>query len=410
MTTSTLYICYFGLHEPLVQTQVLPYLRHLAAAGLKVHLLTFEPRLSERWNRDDLTKQRQRLSAEGISWSCLPYHKRPSFPATAYDILAGARFASRLARREGIQVLHARAHMPLAMALLVQRLTGARLLFDIRGLMAEEYADAGIWPPGSIRFRLVKSLERTGIRHADQIVVLTARLRDWLLEHNLKRAEQIEVIPCCVDFARFDETLSQSPDPQSSSNRFEVVYAGSLIGLYLVEEMGRFFEAIKRQRPGAFLRLLSISPPEPAIAALNRAGLNEDDFEIRAVSPADVPAHLRQARLGLSFRKSTFAQIAASPTKIPEYLAAGVPVVCNAGIGDTDEFVEQERVGVILRDLAVDTYRLAAAQALRLADDMEVRERCQRIAHQRFDLQTVGGQRYLKVYRRLLGHGALADN
>src|SRR5438093_272616 len=76
MTTSTLYICYFGLHEPLVQTQVLPYLRHLAAAGLKVHLLTFEPRLKEKWNRDDLTRQRQRLSAEGISWSCLPYHKR----------------------------------------------------------------------------------------------------------------------------------------------------------------------------------------------------------------------------------------------------------------------------------------------------------------------------------------------
>ena len=31
----TLYICYFGLREPLVQTQVLPYLRELLREGEK---------------------------------------------------------------------------------------------------------------------------------------------------------------------------------------------------------------------------------------------------------------------------------------------------------------------------------------------------------------------------------------
>ena len=49
MSLSTLYLCYFGLREPLVQTQVLPYLRQLAAGGIKVHLLTFEPRLKTEW-------------------------------------------------------------------------------------------------------------------------------------------------------------------------------------------------------------------------------------------------------------------------------------------------------------------------------------------------------------------------
>ena len=35
----TLYICYFGLREPLVQTQVLPYLRELVRDGVGVYLL-----------------------------------------------------------------------------------------------------------------------------------------------------------------------------------------------------------------------------------------------------------------------------------------------------------------------------------------------------------------------------------
>src|SRR5204862_5203605 len=84
MATHTLYICYFGLREPLVQTQVLPYLRELVAGGVKMSLLTFEPR---RW---DGAEWRERLRAEGIEWHVLPYHKRPTLPATLYDVARGA--------------------------------------------------------------------------------------------------------------------------------------------------------------------------------------------------------------------------------------------------------------------------------------------------------------------------------
>ncbi len=403
MDIGTLYISYFGIKEPLVQTQVLPYLRQLAAAGVRVNLLTFEQALRATWTKGRLGKQRQQLAADGIKWFCLGYHKSPSLPATVYDIVAGARFATRLARQEGISVLHARAHVPMAMALLAGRFMRAKMIFDIRGLMAEEYADADLWKEGSLPFRLVKRLERAGIRRADRIVVLTERFRDWLVAHQLKSADQIEVIPCCVDVDRFEERNSAAAvnGPSLPPDRFEVIYAGSLVGLYLVEEMGRFFRAIKRKQPEAFLRILSVSPPEQGAAALKRAGLDATDFDIRAVPPADVPAYLRRARLGVSFRKPAFAQIAASPTKIPEYLAAGLPVVCNAGIGDIDELVERERIGVVLRQFEEDAYKRAADQALLIAEDPEIAARCRRVARSSFDLQTVGGERYVNVYRRL---------
>ena len=49
----TLYLCYFGLREPLVQTQVLPYLRQLAGQGIGVCLLTFEPGGKDRWPEEE---------------------------------------------------------------------------------------------------------------------------------------------------------------------------------------------------------------------------------------------------------------------------------------------------------------------------------------------------------------------
>ncbi|HJQ32247.1 MAG TPA: glycosyltransferase [Pyrinomonadaceae bacterium] len=408
----TLYICYFGLREPLVQTQVLPYLRELCGAGVRVRLLTFEPDMRGRWPARELEAERARLAAEGVEWFCLPYHSRPSVPATAYDILRGAWFAGRAARREGLDALHARAHVPAAMVMLARAVFRARVrfVFDIRGLMAEEYADAGVWSEKSLPYRAVKRLERAAVRSADGVVVLTRRVRDWLVAERLAAPEKITVIPCCVDFSRYaaagegaalvDE---ESAVLRSGGERFEVVYAGSVTGLYMLEEMGRFFAEVRAQEPRAFLRILTTSSRERAAEVLRRAGLSEEDFWVGGVAASDVPAYLRRARLGLSFRKPTFSQIAASPTKIPEYLAAGLPVVSNYGIGDTDELLEAERVGVLVREFDREAYARAAREALRLAAEPGVGERCAEAARKYFDLKAVGGARYAEVYRRLGG-------
>lgn len=393
----TLYLCYFGLREPLVQTQVLPYLRQLASAGVGVSLLTFEPDLRRAWPAAELEAERARLAAEGIDWHARAYHKRPSVPATLYDIFAGAWTAARLARGGKIDALHARAHVPLAMALLARPFARAAVVFDVRGLMAEEYADAGVWGENSLPFRAVKWLERKGLRRAERVVVLTRRMRDWLAAEGLAPADRVEVIPCCVDFSRYEAGAGEA-----KATRFEVVYAGSTTGLYLLEEMGRFFLEVRKRRPGAFFRVLTKSGAGEAAEVLRRAGLADEDFAVVVgTSARDVPGVLRRARLGISFRKPTFSQVAASPTKVPEYLAAGLPVVSNAGIGDTDELLERERVGVLVREFGAGDFGRAAEEALRLADEPETAARCERAARAHFDLLTVGGPRYREVYRRL---------
>ena len=142
-----LYICYLGLDDPLVHSQVVAYLRGLAGLGNTLHLVTFEVgRMTRRRRR----RLREQMAVNGIAWVGLRYHKQPSLPATAYDVLRGALLAAYLVRRHRLEVLHARAHVPAAMALIAMRLSSARLLFDIRGLMAEEYVDAGSWNAGSL--------------------------------------------------------------------------------------------------------------------------------------------------------------------------------------------------------------------------------------------------------------------
>ncbi|MGZ8850058.1 MAG: glycosyltransferase, partial [Thermoanaerobaculia bacterium] len=108
MSTRALYLCYFGLREPLVQTQVLPYLRELVSGGTRMWLLTFEPELRQRWTHEEIERWRRRLRDDGIEWHMLPYHKGPSLPATLYDVVRGVIRATGIVRRERIDILHAR--------------------------------------------------------------------------------------------------------------------------------------------------------------------------------------------------------------------------------------------------------------------------------------------------------------
>ena len=58
----TLYLCYFGLREPLVQTQVIPYLREISKGGTEVSLLTFEPNPRQNWTKEQIETEREKLA------------------------------------------------------------------------------------------------------------------------------------------------------------------------------------------------------------------------------------------------------------------------------------------------------------------------------------------------------------
>jgi glycosyltransferase involved in cell wall biosynthesis len=403
----TLYICYFGLREPLVQTQVLPYLRQLAAGGFRVFLLTFEPQPVAEWPREESEGQRARLAGQGIEWHALAYHKRPTLPATVYDIGLGALYAARLVRREKIDLVHGRSHVAAAMAAAVKRLTGRPFIFDIRGFLPEEYVDAGAWPAGGRLYRIAKRVERRLLAAADGFVVLTEKARDILFpDYARPGARPVEVIPCCVDMERFAAAADVSREDVRRElgveGRRVFVYVGALGGWYLTEETADLLACAHEEDPSVFSLVFTQSPPELLAGPLRARGVRDADFLVRKVAPADIPRYLKAADVAVSFIKPCFSKLSSSPTKLAEYLAAGLPVVCNAGVGDVDAVIEGERVGVVVRELSRAAYRAALAEAEALGREPDTAARCRDAARRHFDLAGVGGERYRRLYRRVI--------
>ena len=405
----TLYLCYFGLREPLVQTQVLPYLRELGSGGVGVYLLTFEPDGISGWDDAEREDWRVRLESQGIQWTALTYHKRPSLPATLYDIACGALAAIRLVRRERVDMLHARGYVPAAMGALAKPWTAAKLIFDIRGFMAEEYVDAGVWPDGGLLYRLTKTAEKKLLESADGFVVLTEKAREILFPSNgeaLVPGRPVEVIPCCVDAERFRAFDAETRDGLrrwlNLEGRRVIIYVGALGGWYLTEEMAELMAVAHQEDASTFSLVLTQSPPEMIIRRLTELGVAQSDYLVKRVAPEDVPRYLKAADFAVSLIKSCYSKLSSSPTKIAEYLASGLPVISNAGIGDLDDVFAEDKVGVIVDAFNRESYGRALEKMRRMLQDPGIAERCRDSARKRFDLVSVGGVRYRRLYQRVI--------
>jgi glycosyltransferase involved in cell wall biosynthesis len=393
----SLYICYLSLEDPLAHSQVVAYLEGLVARGHTIHLLTFEPELSDE-RRRELDAD---LRGRGISWHTLRYHKRPSLPATIYDALAGALVAARLMRRHALDTVHARSHVPAAMALIVRRLTGCRMIFDLRGLMAEEYADAGRWREGGIPFRITKRVEAAAIRAADSMVVLTKRVRDYLFAD--RSGPPVEVIPCCADLTAIEaqhDARAATRLELDAGERPILIYVGKFTGWYMEREMVDFFAAARAEVPALLFVIVTQADREPALAALGARGVDAADYRITSAPPGQIGRYLAAADAGIAFIRPCLSKISSSPTKIGEYLGAGLPVVSGTGIGDVDELLA-DGTGVLVPAFDDESYRAAAARMAELIEDPATPERCRALARRELSLDEVGIPRYDRVYRGL---------
>ena len=403
-----LFISYNGMLDPLGQTQVLPYLKQLAEVGVEFTLLSFERAVAYTGEgRERCGRLHDELAQHGIDWHWLPYHKTPSLPATAYDVLAGYRRARRLVRDKQIGLVHARSHIPATIALRLKRRLGTKMIFDVRGLLADEYVDANHWRKDSVPYRLTKSAETRALKSADGVVTLTRKIWDVIKDWDSLRGRNVPhaVVPCCADLEvfRFDAAArAERRQELGIEDRFVIVYSGSIDGWYLTEEMCDFFVTLRAQKPNAFFLWLTGGNRERITKLMTARGVSQEEFRIVSVLPSDVASYLSAADAGLAFIKPCFSKQASSPTKYAEYLGCGLPLIINAGIGDSDALIDDEKVGALLRRFDQEEYARAAAEIEVMTSAVEqTREHTRKVAERLLDVRRVGLERYDELYEQV---------
>ncbi len=376
------YISYDGMGEPLGRSQVLSYLFRLAGE-FELTLFSFE---KDAERREQLCAE---LAEHGILWHPLEYHRRPPVLSTLLDAVAGVLAVRNAARRHGRpEIVHVRSYVPALIALWARRFTGGKLVFDIRGFWVDERVEGGIWPQTSAAYRwlyrVAKRCERWFFASADAVVTLTQaslpQIRSWVGGREIP----LVVIPTCTDVERFRGSARLPQGPQ-------LTWCGSVGTWYR-------FDLVAPLARACGLPLVVITR-QPELA---REILGQASADVLSLDAAQVPAALHPGDVGVSLCVGSFSKTASAPTRFAEYLAAGMPVIVNRGVGDVAQIVEERGVGVVLGGEDEASIAEAAQRAVALAADPEVQERCRQTSRELFDVDA-GARRYAQLYRTLLG-------
>ena len=392
---SVLYISYDGMLEPLGQSQVLAYLRHLAS-NRTIHLISFEKR--EDWSnmveRERLTRD---IAAAGISWHPIRYHKRPTVLATTWDIANGLRVALWLVLRHRLHIVHARSYIPSVISLILKNLVGVRFIFDMRGFWADEKVDGGSWRQGSRIYQVTKWFERRFLLSADHVVSLTHAAVPIIQKFSYlqDRMPSVSVIPTCADLTYF------KPRPSKRKTAgLTIGYVGTAGNWYLFDETAACFAELLRMRPDTKFLIVNRGEHTYIKDCLAAAGVPSNSVELIAAAPGEMPSLITRMDASIFFIKPVFSKQASAATKLAELLGCGIPCLGNAGVGDMAEVLEGERVGIAIKNFDQASVSAGLGQLLALIADPSTSVRCVEAAHKHFSLRD-GVLSYCRIYKKL---------
>ena len=392
--------------DPLGQSQVLPYLIELSKKGYIFHLISFE-------KGDRFKNHRKHIQSicndSSIHWYPLSYTKKPPLFSTLFDVQRMKHLAHQLHKKHHFQIIHCRSYLSALVGLGMKKRFGTKFLFDMRGFYADERIDGAIWSLKNPLFKRVykyfKRKEIKFIQEADYTISLTnngkQEIENWPPFKEIH--PPIQVIPCCVDLTLFDPNNIQEESQNKlrrklGINQDDTVlgYVGSIGTWYMLPEMLDFFLVYQKQHLNAKFLFVTGEKAEYLLTTATKKGISSDSIIITSCLHEEVPLYVSLFNLSIFFIRPSYSKKASSPTKQGEIMAMGIPLICNAGVGDTDIVVNQYRAGVVVPNFHKEAYQFALS-TLSLYDQ----EQAMKGAHEFYGL-SVGVNRYLKIYRLLV--------
>lgn len=406
----TLYFSYDGMTDNLGQSQVIPYLAGLSTKGYEITLFSFEK--EERFE-DGKEKIEQLLKSHNITWKPLPYTKSPPILSTIKDIFKLRSEARKLAKTGEYKIVHCRGYITALVGLHLQRKFGLKFIFDMRAFYADERVDGNLWDTKKWIYRKVyeffKRKEVEFLSNADYSITLTHKAKTIIHGWNNVQNQPvpIQVIPCCADLDHFraenvnTELRKKFMDEIGIlDNDLVITYLGSIGTWYMLDEMLDFFRILLRSKPNALLLFITPDKSGPIIDSALERGITIDRLAVISGQRNEVPTLLSLGHLSLFFIKPVFSKQGSSPTKHGEILGMGIPVICNAGVGDVDDIIEATQSGIVVKEFNATSYQKAINHIDEyLAKDKQVfRDAAEKV----YSLKE-GVENYTKVYKTITG-------
>lgn len=224
-----------------------------------------------------------------------------------------------------------------------------RLIYEIHGAAAyETWRRHGRRLNAAARFAVIYVLESVAILSADALLVVSDRIEQY---YPTARARPSLAIPRLLDRPRggaaVPDALVDFAARAGADGRRLVVFSGGTDEWQMLDDSlrlmtglvasGRYRAVVLSPRPQVVADRLAALTPEP------------DAWCVLSVPSTAVLGSLALCDVGLLLREDAVLNAVASPTKLYEYLYAGLAVVTTKAVPEARRIVEETGCGVLVR-------------------------------------------------------------
>ena len=209
-----------------------------------------------------------------------------------------------------------------------------KIIIDVHGAVLEEkkYINPHI---SHKEYCYLESLENKTYELADYIICQSEEMKRYILSnYKLSSGKKITVYKCGVDTTLFnlDSVARNNKRLEIGAFNDEIVfvYSGAIQKWQKISESLRIFKNFLSQYPSSKMLILTRNTEELKIliATENFEEIKEH-LIVKSLKMEEVPLYLNAADVAFLIRDDAIMNAVASPTKLGEYLACGLPIISS---------------------------------------------------------------------------------
>ena len=217
---------------------------------------------------------------------------------------------------------------------------------DVHGDSLYEFVELGRGGMNHWYAKWLLKTQKETVKFSDRLICVSENLKSQLEINTGKKISDYRIISCGVDLSRY--SVPKASLPVNLDDRIVVGYSGALQGWQCVEDTIKIATLLHQKDKRIFLIIYTIDILEPYRVLLDKLG--EENYYVTSLRAEEVPGHLKLFDAGFLIRDNFILNKVASPTKTPEYLAAGAGLVCTAYSGDYKMYTEGRNNCFVLGD------------------------------------------------------------
>lgn len=177
------------LKQPILESQVIPLIKN-NENNIHYKLIIFE-NLFDILNNKDLIKRE--FENSDLEIRIFPKTKFFIFDMLILSIYLLFNTIFCLIKKEKI-IFHSRSYFPMFSLIFIKLFINVPIIFDMRGVLPEEFLIRKGWTKNNIIFKILKIFEKIFIRIADSVVVVSRPFKKYIKKNSEKKVKLYHVL------------------------------------------------------------------------------------------------------------------------------------------------------------------------------------------------------------------------